>query len=151
MANNAAGLSTSNQYTIIEIPGTNIQDTRDYNTYIYEINTHGMKGTNLGEFEELVLLTVGILYDNAYSVAIKEELNKQTGRKVTISSVHAAVYRLEEKGLLDSRMGEQSERRGGKRKRIFTISKSGKAALETASDLRNKMRNQIPEVAFKNI
>ena len=110
-----------------------------------------MKGTNLGEFEELVLLTVGILYDNAYSVAIKDELNKQTGRKVTISSVHAAVYRLEEKGLLDSRMGEQSDRRGGKRKRIFTISKSGKNALETASELRNRMRNQIPEIAFKNI
>ena len=110
-----------------------------------------MKGTNLGEFEELVLLTVGILYDNAYSVAIKDELNQQTGRKVTISSVHAAVYRLEEKGLLDSRMGEQSEKRGGKRKRIFTISKSGKEALEKASDLRNRMRAQIPELALKNI
>ena len=83
-----------------------------------------MKGTNLGEFEELVLLTVGILYDNAYSVAIKQELNQQTGRKVTISSVHAAVYRLEEKGLLNSRMGEMTNERGGKRKRLFTISQA---------------------------
>lgn len=110
-----------------------------------------MKGTNLGEFEELVLLTVGILYDNAYSVAIKQELNQQTGRKVTISSVHAAVYRLEEKGLLNSRMGEMTNERGGKRKRLFTISQAGKEALEKASELRNRLRNQIPEVALHHL
>ncbi|MEM7297294.1 MAG: PadR family transcriptional regulator [Bacteroidota bacterium] len=110
-----------------------------------------MKGTNLGEFEELVLLTVGILYDDAYSVAIQRELNRQTGRNVTISSVHAAVYRLEEKGLLNSRMGEMSSTRGGKRKRLFNISQSGRIALDTASDLRNRMRNQIPQIAFDNI
>ncbi len=110
-----------------------------------------MKGTNLGEFEELVLLTVGILYDNAYSVAIKQELNQQTGRKVTISSVHAAVYRLEEKGLLNSRMGEMTNERGGKRKRLFTISQAGKEALEKASELRNRLRNQIPEVALQHL
>ncbi|MEP1035209.1 PadR family transcriptional regulator [Ekhidna sp.] len=110
-----------------------------------------MKGTNLGEFEELVLLTVGILYDNAYSVAIQRELNKQTDRKVSISSVHAAVYRLEEKGLLKSRMGEMSSERGGKRKRLFSISHAGKVALETANELRNRMRNQIPKIAFENL
>ncbi len=110
-----------------------------------------MKGTNLGEFEELVLLTVGILYDNAYSVAIQHELNKQTDRKVSISSVHAAVYRLEEKGLLKSRMGEMSSERGGKRKRLFTISQAGKVALETANELRNRMRNQIPKIALENL
>lgn len=110
-----------------------------------------MKGTNLGEFEELVLLTVGILYDNAYSVAIQHELNKQTDRKVSISSVHAAVYRLEEKGLLNSRMGEMSSERGGKRKRLFTISQAGKVALETANELRNRMRNQIPKIALENL
>jgi len=109
-----------------------------------------MKGTNLGEFEELVLLTVGILYDNAYSVAIKDELNEQTGRNISISSVHAAVYRLEEKGLLSSRMGEQLKERGGKRKRLFSITKAGKIALDTANDLRTKLRSQIPEVAFQH-
>ncbi len=120
-----------------------------YFTYIYEINK--MKGSNLGEFEELVLLTVGILYDNAYSVAIQRELSKQSGRKITISSIHSAVYRLEEKGLLNSRMGEMSKIRGGKRKRIFTISKAGKAALTRASEIRNKLRNQIPEIALQNL
>lgn len=110
-----------------------------------------MKGTNLGEFEELVLLTVGILFDNAYSVAIQEELISQTGRKVSISAVHSAVYRLEEKGLLNSRMGEAAATRGGKRKRIFTISQAGRAALDHANDLRNRMRNQIPNIAFDNL
>lgn len=110
-----------------------------------------MKGTNLGEFEELVLLTVGILYDNAYSVHIQQELCNQTERKISVSSVHAAVYRLEEKGLLNSRLGEASDTRGGKRKRLFTISKAGKIALDTANELRNSMRNQIPVIAFENI
>ena len=110
-----------------------------------------MKGTNLGEFEELVLLTVGILYDNAYSVAIQHELIRQTGRKIAISAVHAAVYRLEDKGLLNSRLGEQTPERGGKAKRLFTISKAGKAALDTASELRNHMRSQIPAIAFEHI
>jgi PadR family transcriptional regulator PadR len=110
-----------------------------------------MKGTNLGEFEELVLLTVGILFDNAYSVAIQKEMTKQTGRNISISAVHSAVYRLEEKGFLDSRMGEQSSERGGKRKRLFTISRSGKAALDTANELRNSLRNQIPGIAFEQL
>ena len=110
-----------------------------------------MKGTNLGEFEELVLLAVGILYDNAYSVAIQKELNNQTGRSITISSVHAAVYRLEEKGLLNSRMGEMSSIRGGKRKRVFNISQAGKSALDKANELRSTMRSQIPEIAFNQL
>ena len=110
-----------------------------------------MKGTNLGEFEELVLLTVGILYDNAYSVHIQQELSNQTGRNISVSSVHAAVYRLEEKGLLNSRLGEATEERGGKKKRLFTISRAGKIALDTANELRNSMRNQIPTIALENL
>lgn len=96
-------------------------------------------------------MTVGILYDNAYSVAIQKELTRQSGRKITISSIHAAVYRLEEKGLLNSRMGEMSSKRGGKRKRIFTISQAGKAALEKADEIREKLRKQIPSIAFENL
>lgn len=110
-----------------------------------------MKGTNLGEFEELVLMTVGILYDNAYSVAIQKELSGQTERNVSISAIHSAVYRLEEKGLLDSRLGEMESTRGGKRKRLFTISQAGKTALEKASTIRNKLRSQIPTIAFQNL
>ncbi|MEM9327328.1 MAG: helix-turn-helix transcriptional regulator, partial [Bacteroidota bacterium] len=90
-------------------------------------------------------------YDNAYSVAIQKELNKQTDRNLSISSIHAAVYRLEEKGLLTSRMSEAVQARGGKRKRLFTISHAGKLALDHANELRSKMRRQIPEIAFTNL
>jgi hypothetical protein len=68
-----------------------------------------MKGTYLGEFEELVLLTVGILYDDAYGLAIVDELEKQTGRNVMISSAHKALVRLEDKGYLKSKMGGATE------------------------------------------
>ena len=57
-----------------------------------------MKDTNLGAFEELVLLAVGSLTDKAYGVAIKEALEKQTGRAPSIGALHSALYRLEDKG-----------------------------------------------------
>lgn len=108
-----------------------------------------MKRTKIGEFEEIVLLTVGILFDNAYSVAVAEELEKQTENKVNISAVHSTLYRLEEKGMLSSRLGDASAQRGGKRKRLFTITPVGKHALDEAMELRTKMRNQIPNSAFQ--
>ncbi len=110
-----------------------------------------MKRTNLGEFEELVLLTVGILFDNAYSVAVAKELAAQSGRKVGISAVHPVLYRLEEKGFLSSRLGEASASRGGKRKRLFAITVAGKQALDQSMALRSKLREQIPSAAFQNL
>ena len=103
---------------------------------------------NIGEFEELALLMVGILQEEAYGVAIMEEIELQTGRKVNISAIHSALYRLEDKGYLSSRMGEVSATRGGKRKRKFTISSIGKKVLEENLSLREKMYKQIPEIAL---
>src|SRR5688572_32494419 len=80
-----------------------------------------MKGTNLGEFEELVLLTVAALLEDAYSVAICDELTNNTGRTVKLGVVHAVLNRLEEKGLVKSRLGEATNVRGGKRKRFYTV------------------------------
>lgn len=107
-----------------------------------------MRRTHIGEFEELVMLTVGILYDDAYSVVVLQEIMKQTGRSINVSAVHSALYRLEDKGFLSSRMGEASSTRGGKRKRKFTISTVGKRVLEENLALREKMYKQIPEVAL---
>jgi uncharacterized membrane protein (DUF441 family) len=56
-----------------------------------------MKGTNLGELEELILLTVGVVYPDAYGVAVMDEIEKQTRRNFNISAVHAVLTRLEEK------------------------------------------------------
>ena len=109
-----------------------------------------MKGTNLGEFQELVLLAVGILYDDAYGVSIKDEIAQQTERRVTLSTVHAALNRLEDKGFLSSRRGEESEARGGRPKRLFQITAYGKQALEISKAQRNRMWDLIPRVAWRN-
>jgi PadR family transcriptional regulator PadR len=108
-----------------------------------------MKGTYIGELEELILLTVGVLYGKAYGVSVMDEIAKQTGRNLNISAVHAVLKRLEEKGLVSSTMGEPSSERGGRRKRIFLLTAAGKKALEEANEMRNQLYRQIPKVALQ--
>lgn len=108
-----------------------------------------MKGTYLGEFEELVLLTVGILYDDAYGLAIVDELEKQTGRSTMISVVHKSLVRLEEKGYLKSRMGGATETRGGREKRLYTLTAAGTRVVNQSREIRNNMWKQIPKVAWE--
>ena len=102
-----------------------------------------MKRSYLGEFEELVLLTVASLGEGAYGVAITDELDRQTGRSVSISAVHAALHRLEEKGMLTSRMGDATAERGGRRKRLFTVTVLGSRTLHDIRDMRNRLWNSI--------
>lgn len=104
-----------------------------------------MKGTYLGELEELVLLTVGILYPEAYGVGVMDEIEKQANRSLNISAVHSVLTRLEDKGLLKSKMGEPSQERGGRRKRIFLLTAAGKRALEEANELRSQLYSQLPK------
>jgi PadR family transcriptional regulator, regulatory protein PadR len=108
-----------------------------------------MKGTYIGEFEELVLLAVGILYDDAYGLAIVDELEKQTERPVTMSSVHKALVRLEDKGYLKSRMGGATEARGGRDKRLYTLTPAGVKAVDQSRELRNNMWRQVPKIAWE--
>ncbi len=108
-----------------------------------------MKGNYLGELEELVLLTVGVLYPEAYGVGVMDELENQTGRSLNISAVHAVLTRLEEKGYVKSKMGDPSQERGGRRKRIFLLTAAGKRALEEANEMRNQLFNQIPKIALQ--
>jgi len=110
-----------------------------------------MKGTNIGEFEELVLLAVGILRDDAYSISVANEINKVTDRKVVFTVVHAALIRLEQKGLLESTLGGATNERGGRSKRFFKISAAGKKALLKAKSQRDQMWQLVPKVIFKNI
>ena len=108
-----------------------------------------MKGTNLGEFEELVLLVVGVLFDNAYGVSIQEELVDRCGRPASLSTIHVALHRLEEKGYLESRFDGATHDRGGRRKLLFRVTRSGQHALENARDVRNELWRSIPRAAFK--
>ncbi|MEQ9425511.1 MAG: helix-turn-helix transcriptional regulator [Cyclobacteriaceae bacterium] len=108
-----------------------------------------MKKYQLGEFEEVVLLTVGVLYDEAYGVAIKEEIETRLQRKVSVGALQSALRRMEQKGYLESREGEATEQRGGRPKRYFNITAYGKKALEYSKDVRLELWNAIPKVALE--
>ncbi len=108
-----------------------------------------MKGTNLGELEEIVLLVVANLYDHAYGVAIKLEIEEKCQRKITISTVHNVLQRLQEKGFLESRYSEPTHERGGKRKLLFRVTKTGQGALAHSRDMRESLWRGIPGLAFE--
>lgn len=109
-----------------------------------------MKGTNLGEFEELVLLIVANLFDDAYGVAIRDEIESKCQRSVSLSTVHAALHRLNKKGFLHSRYDRTAiGARGGRPKLVFNVTKSGQAALEHARNLRNQLWDSIPPAFFE--
>lgn len=110
-----------------------------------------MKGTYLGEFEEIVLLAVGILYDEAYGVSVRAEVGRHTGRVISIGAVHTALHRLEEKAFLQSRFGDASDVRGGKRKRLFRITAEGLQTLRDAQALRSQMWSLLPRAVLKTI
>lgn len=98
-----------------------------------------MKGTNLGEFEELILLMVGILEGNAYGISILSEIEDRTGRKVTISTIHTALYRLEQKEFVASHVGGASKSRGGRSKRLYEITTAGREALSHSREVRESL------------
>ena len=110
-----------------------------------------MKGSNLGELEELVLLTVASLVNDAYSVAICDELERHTGRTSRLGMVHAVLNRLEEKGMVKSRLGEATSERGGKRKRYYSVTSAGKSALVRAREVREQLWATIPPLFLKKI
>ena len=103
-----------------------------------------MKRTFLGEFEEVVLLTVAILGDEAYAVTVTQELEQKTGRSVGFSTVHTTLQRMEEKGFLSSEMGGATAERGGRRKRFFKITAFGRKALREVKEIREELWNALP-------
>jgi DNA-binding PadR family transcriptional regulator len=93
----------------------------------------------LGEFEELVLLTIAVLGEDAYGVSIKDEIEQRAKRSVSIGALHSTITRLEEKGYLKSELGGSTQERGGRRKRFFQITRGGKAALNESKKLRDEL------------
>ncbi len=102
----------------------------------------------IGEFEEIVLLTVAILYENAYGITIKEDIETRLGRKVSVGAMRTALSRLEKKGLLASAFGEATAVRGGKRKRFYKVTPAGKKELDEVMETRKQLWGAIPSVAF---
>ena len=100
----------------------------------------------LGEFEELVLTMVGILQDDAYGNAIVNEIRQRRGRETNLSGVHVTLYRLEDKGLVKSAMCGATHARGGRRKRIFTITNAGLAMLRSMKEARVDLWKLLPQL-----
>ena len=105
----------------------------------------------LGEFEELVLLTVAAQHDQAYGVSIHEFLTEETKKKINISAIHVALKRLEKKGFVDSRFGGITEERGGRRKKFYIVTALGKKVLDASHDSRTSIYQRIPELQFAKI
>jgi len=86
----------------------------------------------IGEFEQVVLMTVLRLGEGAYGATIRNEIAERTGRDVSLSAVHTTLERLEDKKLLHSRVGDPTPQRGGRRKRFFSLSAAGEQALQAS-------------------
>jgi len=110
-----------------------------------------MKGTNLGEFEELVLLTAIMLQQEAYILRVQEELKSQANRSTSMGALHATLTRLENKGFLKSQLAGATKERGGRRKRIYEVTAAGKNVLTEARQLRDNLWSQIPKYALELI
>jgi PadR family transcriptional regulator, regulatory protein PadR len=109
----------------------------------------GMKKYQLGEFEEIVLLTIGILNNEAYSVAIKDEIESRIARSVSVGALHTALKRLEEKGYLRSFNGEGTDERAGRPKRFFEITAMGKRAMRYTKEMRDELWRAIPKTVLE--
>jgi PadR family transcriptional regulator PadR len=102
----------------------------------------------LGEFEEIVMLTVAVLHGDAYGVSIKKDIEIRLDRKVSVGALQSSLKRLEEKGFLASKEGESTSERGGRPKRYFEVTAAGKVAIETTKDIRNQLWGAIPRVVL---
>ena len=107
-----------------------------------------MKGTNLGEFQEIVLLSILILDDRAYGLKIQKEMSQRLNRPLSRGALHAALSRLSEKGFINSHFGGATAERGGRRKRFYTLTNSGKIALQRVKELREEMWSLVPKMSI---
>jgi DNA-binding PadR family transcriptional regulator len=98
-----------------------------------------VKGERLGEFEELVLLGVRRLGDEAHGSAIQEVLEEQAGREVTLGSIYTALDRAQRKGMADSWLGEPTPQRGGRARRHYRVTPAGEDALRESRRVRERL------------
>ncbi len=104
--------------------------------------------SSLGEFEELVLLTVASQHDTAYGVSIKESLEKELGKTLNISAIHVTLKRMTDKGYVNPRYGGITQDRGGRRKKYYVITAFGKQMLDKQFEVRNSLYQKIPNISF---
>lgn len=108
-----------------------------------------MKGTYLGEFQEIVLLSILILNEEAYGAKIQEEINLRMKRSLSRGALHTALTRLSDKGFIESVYGGATKERGGRRKRFYSVTSQGKHALNEAKKLRDEMWSLVPKMSLQ--
>lgn len=108
-----------------------------------------MKDQSLGELEELVLLMVAALHDEAYGVSILEGLEEKTKKTFNVSAIHVVLKRMEDKGFVKSRFGGITDNRGGRRKKFYVITAVGKRVLDNQYTLRVEIYRMIPKISFR--
>ncbi len=102
-----------------------------------------MRGESLGELEEIVLLTVGSFVEDAYAVAILEEIKKVAQRTIDVTAVHSVLRRLEKKGYVNSTMGGATSERGGRRKRFFSLTAAGRKVVDDSMLVRMELYKKL--------
>lgn len=102
-------------------------------------------GRALGEFEQLILLALLRLGDDAYGVTIKEEIEKRTGREVFIGAIYTALSRMQRNSYVQARVGEPTSKRGGRRKKFYALAQAGEAALSRSHAALRSMSDGIEE------
>ncbi len=105
---------------------------------------------SLGNLEETVLLIVAVMPEEAYGYTVSEEYYKNMSSRISISAVHTVLKRLEKKGYIKSEMGGSTTERGGRRKRIFSVTKLGLRTLEEIQENRMKLWNMMPKLNFSS-
>ena len=110
-----------------------------------------MKKAYIGEFEEVILSMIGSLKEDAYGAAIAQEIETRLKRDVNISAVHITLYRLQDKGFVKSSFGGSTGERGGRRKRIYTITPAGVAMLKAVKQKRTELWKMIPQLKMSGI
>jgi PadR family transcriptional regulator PadR len=100
-------------------------------------------GSYLGQFEQLLLLALAHLKDDAYGVRIRQAIEARTGRTVSPGAVYTALDRLERRQLVSSRLGEPTPQRGGKRKRYYRLEAPGAALLRESQDALRRMAHGL--------
>lgn len=103
---------------------------------------------NISNQEELVLLSVGALYPDAYAYAIKEEIKRESGKNMSLGTIHTILYRMENTGMLKSQMGGSTSKRGGRSKRLFSLTAKGYQMVENLRKLRQSLWRRISPDQF---
>ena len=107
-----------------------------------------MSRYSIGEFEEIVLLTVGVLFDQAYGISIKEQIEKRLKRGVSVGALQSALKRLSDKGYLTTQEGESNSSRGGRPKLYYFLTPAGKEVIKETRSIRNQLFDEIPAVVL---